>query len=69
MSEDFEKIVLGEKQEELIRCIEKYLIGRFEEKDFMCQVFESLLEFTPKKMARLRGNLGQELFNLYLKYG
>ena len=45
------------------------MIGKFEEKDFMCQVFESLMDFTPKKMARLRGYLGEELFNMYFKYG
>ena len=64
---DFDKEILGDMQSKLMNFIQKQLIDKIEDSEFLCTLFEMIFSSVHKKLLRLTNFVGSELYSVYYK--
>lgn len=67
ISNDFQYKIFSEQQQKIITLINKALIQRARDGALLCTLLEIIYENVHKKMHRLKGYLGKELYHIYYK--
>eukprot|EP00347_Sterkiella_histriomuscorum_P014993 403358723 len=67
LSSEFDKEVVGDLQQKLIQLIQKQLIDKIEDSEFLCTLFEMIFATIHKKLVRLTNFVGSELYSVYYK--
>ncbi|CDW83155.1 UNKNOWN [Stylonychia lemnae] len=67
LSNEFDKIIINEMQQKVTQLVQKQLIDKIEDSEFLCTLFEMIFSNIHKKLVRLTNFVGSELYSVYYK--